>query len=530
MLRYNSRFFTPTLVLLKYKSSEFTNTIFSLNDNKLKIDRTQYIGFDLDGMVPQFQQLSMNNKKEEVPEKDTHVISIPPVASPTINLKLYEKYRDILFTNVEGQAKIIGYFDVPSKSISWNQNAILFLLLVEKELNNQNYVDSNEYLKALDEVNIPSANWQSNITKFFKNSKNSSGTELSYISQDIQRDKEEYLDGLTDYIMKALTSFGRFLEKCGDKNYIKSISNIQVLCTLSLILSSGQLDINVNKIYETLATKDITNKNFLSTLSSAPTKPFFLYSKEERKVYLRPYKKLFEILESNKNLFKQYLPSKKQFPRMKISSGTGEEKSETKNITITNPRYVLNGRGAVIVNSKEQRVFIFAPKSIIGSSSDKRRNIILYGLAAFREIGVNEVSYRGITQILDDNRMGKLAIPRDLDRKNTFFSHDGENKTFSSIQSDESKELISELTNYQISKNDISQKMMELLPVFKKFIDGNQRTYIGKKEFKERCNEENLIVNLPRDIPQIFGFFYGNNFYPSPFLEIALKIKNTNSR
>jgi hypothetical protein len=130
--------------------------------------------------------------------------------------------------------------------------------------------------------------------------------------------------------------------------------------------------------------------------------------------------------------------------------------------------------------------------------------------------------------MLDDNRAGKLMIPRDLNIKSDLFIYDKEKKTFSPNLSASSKEIINSLVEYTLTRDDITAKIEEIMPVMKTVINENPRGFVERARFGEKFREKGIVLNTPRDIPRIFGFFYLNNFYfSSKAFTTAFKLLGT---
>ena len=154
--------------------------------------------------------------------------------------------------------------------------------------------------------------------------------------------------------------------------------------------------------------------------------------------------------------------------------------------------------------------------------------MVLFYLSALREIGINEAPYKEIVKMFSDNRMEVMNVPRDLTTKNDLLIHDKEKRSFSSSQSLTSKTLLASLVNYKFSDNDITEKIRDILPLMKTIIKENPEGRIDKSQFRQKCSEKGIVINIPRDIPRIFGFFYKEYFYFFPWaFDNALKLTNT---
>jgi hypothetical protein len=318
------------------------------------------------------------------------------------------------------------------------------------------------------------------------------------------------------------------LDKYSDKNYPKTISTLQILYTIATILSSGGTEISLDDIYQIFTEKKLSPANYIATITSTSVRLLFIYDRVERRIRLCSYKKLFEIFEKHKDLLKQYVPSKQPVARMKEVIERTKEGSTSKEIVFHGLQKVLQGHGSFVKETDgNPRIFINAPKSIIGSTINCKRRMVLFCLAGLREVGINEVGYSAISRMLEDNRMGRLQVPRDLSISNLFI-HDKEKKGFSSNQSYNSKELVAELLGYKVGMGDITSKMEEIIPVMKSVISENQRGYIERTKLAEKFREKGIFINLPRDIPRVFGFFYMENFYFSvDAFKTAFKLLST---
>jgi hypothetical protein len=309
----------------------------------------------------------------------------------------------------------------------------------------------------------------------------------------------------------------------------KNTSTLQIFCTVTSIAFSGRTEIGLDEIYETLAEKKISNANYASNITTVAVKPMITFDKQGRRIYLSPHRRMLGILDKHKAFLKQYLGKGKASVKLVPVKPDAQETSASNAIVPIEPRYVLKGFGAIIKElPSDYRVFIHAPKLLIDSSLDGKRTMVLFYLSALREIGINEASYKNITRMLSDNRMGTVAMPRDLTLKNDFLIHDKEKRSFSSSQSSASKELLASLVDYKLSGDNISSKMQEILPLMKTIVKENPKGHIERSKLVGRCREKGIALMLPRDIPRIFGFCHRDNFYFSPWaFDAAFKLMNT---
>jgi len=506
----------PTFLLLKHKEIDFTNTVVSLRDDRIKVDRTQFVGFDLTKYIPDIplpqllQDLGSTKKSKEEEDHEVEILPEPKqeFIAPRINTTgVQGDHKASLFTSVDGEIRVANYFLVPSRTISWNQTALLFLLLTEKEMNNRQSIDLDEYMSLLTKSGLPSTNWSSSTAKFFARN----GNELTCIAPEA---KEAFLAELVSFRANCIVSLEKLIGKCEEKNYVRTTSNYHLLYTIAAIVFSESTTISLDAMYEILRENKISSSNYVSSITSSTLRALICLDKEGRKLTLNPHKDLAQVLLAHKGLFKQFYKGPAKQMNLPEGETVIQTPSMSKDIVLAQFQQVLGGYGNVAKDKDgELRIFVRAPKSLTPNDIKGRRNMILLCLSGLKDIGVNEASFQTIRNMLLDNRAGNLALPRDVALKRDFFIYNKAERTFSVSNSQEAKSLVKELLSYRVSQEDMTSKMQELLPLMREIIKTHPKGFITRSDFCDKCREKSIVINIPRDVPRVFGFFYENNFY-----------------
>ena len=458
---------------IKIKNDEENNV---LHINKLEIE-----GFDMsfyNDFIPKpFQIDEGKEAKKEIIVETSPIEEEEVIIQPEV---LDEHQFDSLLFDDLGNSIVYSY--PKDRPISWNQNTTLFLLL-----NNKTACTSADFLEALTLKGIPSSNWVSNVKRFFiisgETIKRREGTEEEYKNR---------LNVMNNEIKNSIMDLHNFLSNFKKKD---SISSLQIFHTLTLLLK--EKEISLDRVYEYFKTNNVPNANFMASISSKLVKYFIVYNQHERKLSLYQGGEFLHMLTKHQELFK-----------IKIVREKTEPKEITSREKTTSKEKKLLGKNSVVTS--DENVIINYSRNHFTNDSESRRDFVTLIIACLKHHGVTSVKRPSINNSLVVNNMAPMQLPRDISKsENIVFN--SKNKTYDLNENPQVEKIINGFLSYKLIESDLTKKSLDLLPILSKFI---KEDVYPRRAFSDECKKANLTINIPRDLPLIFGCFDKENFYP----------------
>ena len=461
-------FYQPTIFSLA-KKVKFNNLKISNDEDTdvLHINKIEIDGFDLDffkSILPQPLQIEDNSIKEKKFEIE---VTEPKIEEEECQI---ENFSENLLFDDFGNDIVNSY--PKYKTISWNQNTTLFLLL-----NNKSSCTVSEFLEALIAKKIKASNWPSNIKKFF-----SVKGEVIKKKEGTDEECKSRFELLKTEIRDHIADLDAFLATFKTNTLV---SGFQIFHTLEVLLKNKEVDLE--EIYKILKKNNVSQANYLSSISTKFMRYFVRYDQNKKRISLYQGKEFLDVLLKHKNLF-----------RVKIST--------EKSILIEQKGRTLENNSVLV----EDKVYINLPKIFVGNDIEIRRDLITLIIACLKKHGIEPVKSPSIIGSMNLNNMAPMQLPRDIFRSDNIL-YDPKNKSFDLLKKSRADEIIDNFLSYDLKETDLTKKSREFLQILSSFKDKD--SYL-KKEFLASCGKRGVRCNLHRDFPRVFGYFDSENFRP----------------
>lgn len=554
----------------KFSRVNFVNTSVQLKGDDLEVNRTSYLGLKTipDIVLSSERSSDIGETLTESPKlftsDDSNILSMPDEISPIEEVsleenqevelpedsycymdptekyslqelpekkkQLFEKFRGSLFLYFPEGVQLINYYFVHNQNIAWNQTTLLSLLMFIRELNGdtQPQIKAEDYHAELKKCNIKSANWVGSIKKNFEIKLDKEGKQVIFYNKGVS-ESSEYAELLEEnfrlvesYFKDSCEYLSSLLESAKKAQKIPA-AHSHVIHTLACLSTCEK--ISFKDIFSSLTDSGISTANFHYSLTSKTMTPIFIIDKSEMTIALPKNKYLVQILrkhaselakvnsvlkkESHSKLDQIFHPVTTEQLINPIEKFSDEEKNDQ-----VSRSFRLNGYVSVI-NPTDPKVYAHLPNSQFFDNMDTRKLVIALALKALSQTSEATLSFSKVNEILKDNRLSKILLPRDLVRKDEF-SCNFDAKTVTLKNSKSYHAIFDEIRDYRVREKDITEKMKEVIPIIHELTTKNRESVVSRLELSRLCKEKGIVLNLPRDFSRLFGFVTSDKIYVSP--------------
>ncbi len=562
----------------KFRQVNYINTHVEVKNDILEVNRTAYVGLksipsEIKAPLPEIEtETEVNNTKaineidvtaecddqsnnqkieEEVDSNDNevnHYSYLQPVekydlgSMPDGRKHIFERFRGNIFLHFPDGTRLIHHFFVDSQTISWNQNTILFLLLFLEEINGARHpkVSVETFIEASKKYGIKTANWQNSTKKHFqvewiKNTPLISYSKELLDSGALNSELEERFNKIIDQVTSSCETLSNTLQAMKEDS-VEIISQNQLLFALGALSLNEELA--MKDLYEILEKNGISKANLYASLSSKSLIPLLIFNETRSSLSLSKSTILFETFQKHKDIIiktatkikkKQRISTKEKQEPLKpleknealISLPSTEHVDENISRTFTANGYVS------LLGEKDPKIFFHLPNSLLSDNMETRKTIIALALKLLSQYGVTSLTFNRVGEILSDNRLSRINLPRDLLKKPEF-KCSPEKKCVSLVDLHSMDKQLSEISKYKVKEEDITEKMKQILPLIEEIRGKNQKDVIFRADLHKKCKEKKIAVNLPRDFSRLFGFATTEKIYlaPHPFNQAIAQLSH----
>ena len=550
-------------IIGRFKKINLVNTHIEVKNDTLEVNRVSYTGlkelpknFDLslpfshsDTMLQNEETIDITDdfNRESVVELPPHqensedqeldyVYSKPVETYSLDNLPedrkdVFERFRGNLFLNTPDGVKLTKFFNISSETISWNHNTLALLLLIVSELrgNSSPKVPVADFVDSMRMYGIKTANWQGNIKKMFELKSENRSQYLCYSKKFLSSGQlNAEIETRFSKIVVEISDCCKSLEYVLDtikEGKTETIAHQQVFT--ALVALSGEDEIPIKDYLDLLDHSGITRSNWTTSLSNKYLSPFISVDVSNGVLSISKTTLLCELLNKYTKLFSQKIASLKKDGKVSIEKKPDFSQKELVPVETSTKTelldqnsfvkrwYALNGNVSVLETDPKQIIF-HLPRSEMRDTMEVRRKIIEVSLAIMMKKNIQKLSYADVRNILTENRLSKIQIPRDL-TKNRRFKCDHSSRTVSLSDPKEVEEMLGEIKDSVVRREDISSKMSEIIPLVNEIRKKVKSDEIPKSDLVNLCEERKVHLNIPRDFSKQFGFIFAESIYIAPY-------------
>ena len=497
---------------------------------------------------------------DKVTQEERKEISLDPLAK-----QLFDKYHGTLFSYQGGSLQGLYFSMIHGYPIAWHHQTALYLLFFERVIEGSTSpeISASDFLNFLKSHGIVILHWKSNVFKRIDSERHAQKDLLALPAKDYSEVAFFMeMDTRLNILTKNLTSSceileGIMIESKGSLSKLDSRSKQHILLLLMGLVFHDS--VNLEALYRCCKENGIEKIHFRDNVTTTAMSPIFRFHSETRSYELIKSPLLMQLLQRHqalleamaKKIWKHSLKSEDQtFPALKIEEREEDKKVEALPATSIrsdqldldtplklksssspdakkvkpskhNPsglekRLFLSGYATFLrdPHSGDKWVTIHLPDGLKKGGIEDKRRIVTLALKVMADSGEESFPSFWANVIIERHQMSKMNLPRDIMKCQTI-GYSDKNHTIRLQKGRELKELCQQISEYQMTADDISKKMISLLPIFRKVRNMDQDDVIRKNDFLKLCREHKVSMNFTRDFKPLWGSQVGDHLFLS---------------